>query len=101
MAWNSSSNSAAGSCACCTWPACDRSDPSSIPIDHAGFRHHRRVSPSSLMPTDPRRIGPYTLLGRLGAGGMGVVYLGDDAGGVSAAVKVMQPGVDAELRDRM
>ena len=29
-----------------------------------------------LRPTDPARIGAHRLLGRLGAGGMGVVYLG-------------------------
>ncbi|SFR24779.1 Serine/threonine protein kinase [Lentzea waywayandensis] len=30
---------------------------------------------TGLGPGDPRRLGPYRLLGRLGAGGMGVVYL--------------------------
>ncbi|MDX8146917.1 serine/threonine-protein kinase [Lentzea sp. BCCO 10_0061] len=30
---------------------------------------------TALGPGDPRRLGPYRLLGRLGAGGMGVVYL--------------------------
>ena len=41
---------------------------------------------------DPTRIGPYTLLARLGAGGMGVVYLGrrtdDDRRGTQALVAV-------------
>ncbi|MFF5917931.1 bifunctional serine/threonine-protein kinase/ABC transporter substrate-binding protein [Streptomyces flavochromogenes] len=41
-----------------------------------------------LLPSDPSAIGGYRLLGRLGAGGMGVVYLGRTAAGELAAVKV-------------
>jgi hypothetical protein len=38
------------------------------------------------------RIGHYRILRRLGAGGMGVVYLGyDDVAGIAAAVKVIRP----------
>jgi serine/threonine protein kinase len=39
-------------------------------------------------PGDPRRLGRWRLLGRLGAGGMGVVYLGRRRGRRLAAVKV-------------
>ena len=39
---------------------------------------------------DPRRIGPYRLIGRLGRGGMGHVYLGVSAGGRPVAVKVIR-----------
>ncbi|MFF8535107.1 serine/threonine-protein kinase [Streptomyces sp. NPDC015532] len=48
-----------------------------------------------LEPEDPRRIGDFTLIGRLGAGGMGQVFLGRSAGGRAAAVKV----VKAELAE--
>ena len=40
---------------------------------------------------DPLRLGPYRLLGVLGEGGMGKVYVGQDAVGTVAAVKVLRP----------
>ncbi|MBF9067173.1 protein kinase domain-containing protein [Streptacidiphilus fuscans] len=43
-----------------------------------------------LADTDPRRIGPFTLTGRLGSGGMGRVFLGV-ADGRFAAVKQVHP----------
>lgn len=42
-----------------------------------------------LRPTDPSHIGGYRLLRRLGAGGMGVVYLGRSPGGGLVAIKVI------------
>jgi serine/threonine protein kinase len=43
-----------------------------------------------LQPTDPRQIGPYWLVGRLGSGGMGRVYLGRSPGGRHVAIKVIR-----------
>src|ERR1700721_4649282 len=39
---------------------------------------------------DPDRIGPYAILGRLGAGAMGQVYLGRSAAGRLVAVKTIK-----------
>ena len=44
----------------------------------------------ALRDTDPRRIGPYTVLGRLGAGGMGEVFLAEARTGLRLAVKVVR-----------
>ncbi|MET9014085.1 bifunctional serine/threonine-protein kinase/ABC transporter substrate-binding protein [Streptomyces olivaceoviridis] len=44
-----------------------------------------------LARSDPARIGGHRLLARLGAGGMGVVYLGRAESGELAAVKVILP----------
>ncbi|MFD5570755.1 serine/threonine-protein kinase [Streptomyces cadmiisoli] len=51
---------------------------------------------------EPATIGPYRLLGRLGSGGMGRVYLGRSAGGRTVAVKAVHPhfALDEEFRAR-
>ena len=49
-----------------------------------------------LLPTDPEWVGPYRLLGRLGAGGMGEVYLARSPGGRLVAVKVIRPELAAD-----
>ncbi|MCX4642787.1 MULTISPECIES: serine/threonine-protein kinase [unclassified Streptomyces] len=51
---------------------------------------------------DPLRLGPYRLLGVLGEGGMGKVYVGQDSAGAIAAVKVLRPELahDTNLAQR-
>jgi serine/threonine protein kinase len=44
-----------------------------------------------LRSDDPRRVGRYTLVARLDAGGMGRVYLGFSPAGRPMAVKVVHP----------
>lgn len=41
-------------------------------------------------------IGPYRIVGRMGAGGMGVVYAGIAADGTRVAVKEIHPGLSAD-----
>lgn len=53
-----------------------------------------------LQPEDPEQVGGYRLLARLGAGGMGVVYLGRSPGGRAVAVKVVRAGFARDARYR-
>ncbi|MEV6163864.1 serine/threonine-protein kinase [Streptomyces sp. NPDC052052] len=55
-----------------------------------------------LEPGDPPRIGDFTLIGRLGVGGMGQVFLGRSSGGRAVAVKVVKAALaeDPEFRAR-
>ena len=50
----------------------------------------------SLREGDPSRIGRFRLTARLGAGGMGVVYLGEAKGTGRVAIKVIRPEVGDE-----
>src|ERR1700733_6957187 len=55
-----------------------------------------------LQKGDPSRVGGYRLTARLGAGGMGVVYLGTAKDGSQVAVKMLRPELadDGEFRVR-
>jgi eukaryotic-like serine/threonine-protein kinase len=55
-----------------------------------------------LQDRDPSGIGRFRLVARLGAGGMGVVYLGTAKDGTQAAIKVLRPELadDREFRVR-
>ncbi|WP_406368363.1 protein kinase [Streptomyces sp. NBC_00647] len=56
----------------------------------------------SLQPGDPRRVGPYRIVGRLGSGGMGTVFAALSAASERMAVKVIHPAqaADDEFRAR-
>jgi len=49
-----------------------------------------------LRPGDPRVIGPYRLVGQLGDGGMGRVFLGRSVGGRPVAVKIIRDELAAD-----
>jgi serine/threonine protein kinase len=49
-----------------------------------------------LSADDPRQIGGFSLRSRLGAGGMGRVYLAFSPGGRAVAMKVVHPGLAAD-----
>jgi hypothetical protein len=63
---------------------------------------HAGENAGSLQPDDPRELGPYRLLGRLGRGGMGTVFLGEDPSGRRVAVKVINRELagEAAFRER-
>ncbi|MGW2275051.1 serine/threonine-protein kinase [Streptomyces yangpuensis] len=54
-----------------------------------------------LQPHDPHRIGPYRLLSRLGAGGMGQVYLARSDRGRTVAVKLVHHALAAHEEFRI
>lgn len=63
-------------------------------------RSDGRVQPARA--GDPKRVGPYRIIGRLGSGGMGTVHAGLDPAGLRVAVKVIHPAQseDPEFRAR-
>ena len=57
---------------------------------------------SELSPSDPRSVGPYKLLGKIGAGGMGMVYLASSPADDVVALKLVRPQLadDKDFRQR-
>ncbi|MEU7566559.1 serine/threonine-protein kinase [Streptomyces fradiae] len=68
----------------------------------SGGQHHRGTVFQPLEEDDPRSVAGYRLAARLGAGGMGKVYLSYTPGGRPVAIKVIRPDFaqDAEFRRR-
>ena len=61
------------------------------------------MPPKPLETGDPQTLGRFRLLGRLGAGGQGIVYLGrgPGPGEERVAVKVLRSSVDASVLQRL
>src|SRR5690349_7472088 len=55
-----------------------------------------------LLPEDPRQLGRYELIGRLGEGGMGTVYLASTPEGRRVAIKIIKSDLvhDPQFRER-
>ncbi|MER6387167.1 serine/threonine-protein kinase [Streptomyces sp. NPDC001523] len=68
--------------------------------EHPGFPLTRPFT--ALAPDDPREVGGFRLVARLGSGGMGRVYLSHTPGGRPVALKVVRPelAADHEFRRR-
>ena len=83
----------------------DSTNPQDDPTDAAGRSSHFETAdsstPSSASASEqiPDRIGPYQIKQRIGAGGMGVVYLALQEDGRfrrRVAVKLLKRGMDSE-----
>lgn len=67
-----------------------------------GRQAHEGQGSAPLRPDDPAQVGPWRLAARLGAGGMGQVFVGIAPDGTRSAVKVIHPerSHDPEFRQR-
>src|SRR6185369_2117184 len=61
---------------------------------------HRPTSVTPLRPDDPHQIDDYRLIGQLGLGGMGTVYLAHSPEGTRVAVKLVHTHLARDPRFR-
>ncbi|MFD0663085.1 protein kinase family protein [Thermocatellispora tengchongensis] len=54
-----------------------------------------------LEPGDPRELGVFRVVRRLGEGGQGIVYEGRDQAGRAVAIKVLKGGAEPATRRRL
>jgi serine/threonine protein kinase len=78
------------------YPAAEIVDTGGVAVDTTMYEF------DPLEPEDPRTIGGYVLRARIGAGGMGRVYLSFTPGGRAVALKIIRGefGSDPEFRER-
>lgn len=81
----------------------EHSRPSGAAAESGATSRMRRPSRLEAHLSDALRDTGYTLRRRIGAGGMGIVYLAEDATGVEVALKVLRPEIadDPRARDRL
>lgn len=75
----------------------DRGGAGATAEEAAGLRRELGGALKALVADDPKEIGHYRLLGRLGEGGFGVVYLAEQRAPMRrrVALKVIRPGMDS------
>jgi eukaryotic-like serine/threonine-protein kinase len=66
------------------------------PRNDAARARMTSAQPRPLVGEDPRQVGRFTVLGLLGEGGMGRVFLGCSPGGRAVAIKVIRAGLASE-----
>jgi hypothetical protein len=67
-----------------------------VPRDDAARAEMTSAQPRQLAGGDPRQVGRFTVLGLLGEGGMGRVFLGRSPGGRAVAIKVIRAGLASD-----
>src|ERR1700737_4487310 len=58
------------------------------------------TNPRPLRPGDPQWLGPYRLLGIIGEGGQGIVFLGRAGDGQQVAVKLLRAQLSSDPKAR-